>query len=134
MSECDLFIRPHLNKVGPDPQDDVQMIAHHGVAANVDREYRCERFKPFANPNLAVVMIFACDRIDTAKKGPADTPRDTMIHPDLVADNNVTTWAAVRNTDLKDFPAGGGCAMAASRARTVVGLARGERRSDDVCC
>ena len=56
-------------------QDNVQVIAHHGIAADIDRENRCKSLVSFADPFLARVVVVVGERIDTAENHPAHLPR-----------------------------------------------------------
>ena len=70
-------------------QDDVQVIAHHGIAADIDRENRCKQLESFADPLLAIVVVVLGEGIDTAEKRPAHAPRHAMIDTDLVGRHDV---------------------------------------------
>jgi hypothetical protein len=53
------LITPALCEVGPHAQIDVEMVAHHGIAANVDTEDSRELLEPQSNPLLAVIVVLS---------------------------------------------------------------------------
>ncbi len=56
-AECDLLVRPIPHEIRAGSQDNVQMIAHHGIAADIDRENRRKLLEAFANPLLAMLIV-----------------------------------------------------------------------------
>ena len=66
------------------PQNDVETIAHHGIAANVDTEDSRQLLEPQANPPLPVIVVLSGNRTVTAEKGPSYASNDAVVKADDV--------------------------------------------------
>ena len=76
--------RPFPCEMGPNAQDEMDMVAHDGIAADIDREDRSELLEPLADPFLAVLVITSGFDVEPTKERPANASRDAMIDPNLL--------------------------------------------------
>ena len=76
--------RPFPCEIGPNAQDEMDMVAHDGIAADIDREDRSELLEPLADPLLVVLVIMPGFDVEPTKERPANASRDAMIDPNLV--------------------------------------------------
>jgi hypothetical protein len=60
------------------------MVAHHGIAADVDTEDSRELLEPQANPLLAVIEVFSGHRILAAEERSPYASNDAMVEADAV--------------------------------------------------
>jgi hypothetical protein len=90
-AQRDFLIAPGLCEVGAYPQDDVEVVAHHGIAADVDTEDSRELLEPQANPLLTVIVILSGKRIVAAEERPAYASNDAVIKADAVIGHDLVT-------------------------------------------
>jgi hypothetical protein len=76
--------RPSPCEIGPNAQGEMDMVAHDGIAADIDRGDRGKLLEPLADPLLAVLVIMSGFDVEPTKERPANAPRDAMIDPNLV--------------------------------------------------
>jgi hypothetical protein len=60
------------------------MVAHHGIAANVDTEDSRELLEPQSNPLLAVIVVLSGNRIVAAEKRPPYASNDAVVEADAI--------------------------------------------------
>ena len=70
--------RPFPCEMGPNAQDEMDMVAHDGIAADIDREDRGKLLEPLADPFLAVLVIMPGFDVEPTKERPANASRDAM--------------------------------------------------------
>ena len=90
-AQRDFLIAPVLCEVRAHPQNDVEMVAHHGIAADVDTEDSRELLKPQANPLLAVIVVLSGNRIVAAEERPPYASNDAVIKADAVIGHDFAT-------------------------------------------
>jgi hypothetical protein len=74
-------VRPFPCEIGPNAQDEMDMVAHDGITADIDREDRGKLLEPLADPFLAVLIIMSGFDIEPTKERAANASRDAMIDP-----------------------------------------------------
>jgi hypothetical protein len=57
----------------------MQVVAHHGVRANVDRKDVAEDLQTLDYPRFAVIEVASSERIPAAKKCAAHAARDAVV-------------------------------------------------------
>ena len=67
----------------------MEMVAHHGIAADVDTEDSSELLKPQANPLFAVIVVFSGDRILAAEERSPCASNDAVVEGDAVIGDNL---------------------------------------------
>jgi hypothetical protein len=96
--------RPCACEIGPNAQDEIDMVAHDGIAADIDREDRGKLLEPLADPLLAVFVIMSGFDVEPTKERPANAPRDAMIDPNLVGRHDLTARVS-RHRDVTPLAA-----------------------------
>jgi hypothetical protein len=71
--------RPFPCEIGTNAQDEMDMVAHDSIAADIDREDRGKVLEPLADPLLAVLVIMPGFDVEPKKERPANASRDAMI-------------------------------------------------------
>jgi hypothetical protein len=67
----------------------MEMVAHHGIATNLDREEPCSLSQPIENPLLTVTKVLSGILVDATEEGPSNTSSDAVINADLVIDDDL---------------------------------------------
>ncbi|WP_145055902.1 hypothetical protein [Lignipirellula cremea] len=80
-----------VDHIWPGPQDDMQMVAHHGKAEHLDAELAGQKLHPPLNPRPPMVKILARHRILATKERPPHTAIDAMEHANRRLINHFTT-------------------------------------------
>jgi hypothetical protein len=68
--------RPFPCEIGTNAQDEMDMVAHDGITADIDREDRGKLLEPLADPFLAVLVIMPGFDVEPTKERPANASRD----------------------------------------------------------
>ena len=76
--------RPFPCEIGTNAQDEMDMVAHDGITADIDREDRGKVLEPLADPFLAMLVIMSGFDVEPTKERPANASRDAMIDTNLV--------------------------------------------------
>ncbi len=76
--------RPSPCEIGTNAQDEMDMVAHDGTTADIDREDRGKLLEPLADPFLAVLVIMSGFDVEPTKERPTNASRDAMIAPNLL--------------------------------------------------
>ena len=76
--------RPFPCEIGTNAQDEMDMVAHDGITADIDRADRGKLLEPLADPLLVVLVIMSGFDVEPTKERPANASRDAMIEPILV--------------------------------------------------
>ena len=84
LQKCQILKRPSPCEIGTNAQDEMDMVAHDGITADIDREDRGKLLEPLADPFLAVLVIMSGFDVEPTKERPANASRDAMIDPNLV--------------------------------------------------
>src|SRR5262249_58767881 len=71
----------------------MQMVAHHRVAADLDAEEPCQLAQPIKNPVLAVTVILPGIRVHAAEKSPSDASGDAVVNADPFFVNDLAARA-----------------------------------------
>ena len=79
----DVFVGPIPSDIGSNPEDQVIMVAHDGIIANIDSEDRREQSDPVMQPTLAMFISLIGFGIEAAEECSADASRYAMIEPDF---------------------------------------------------
>ena len=90
-AESHLVVSPGLHLIRPDARHDVQMVAHHGIAANLDATQGCELSQPLADPGLAMVEVPARREVYPTEERPSHAADDAVIDADLVVSHDFVT-------------------------------------------
>jgi hypothetical protein len=56
-AQRNLHVAPILDKIGAGGQNQMKVVIHHGIAADIDRENRCKLLEAKANPILSALSI-----------------------------------------------------------------------------
>ncbi len=91
-------------EIGTNAQDEMDMVAHDGIAAELDREDRSELLEPLADPFLAVLVIMSGFDVEPTKERPANASRDAMIDPNLVGRHDLSARVS-RHRDVTPLAA-----------------------------
>jgi hypothetical protein len=89
--------RPFPCEIGPNAQDEMDMVAPDGITADIDREDRGKLLEPPADPFLAVLVIMPGFDVEPTKERPANASRDAIIDPNLVGRHDLrsrVSWLA----------------------------------------
>jgi hypothetical protein len=87
-------IRPFPCEIGPNAQDEMDMVAHDGITADIDREDSSKLLEPLADPLLVVLVIMSGFDVEPTKERPANASRDAMIDPNLVGRHDLRARAS----------------------------------------
>jgi hypothetical protein len=68
--------RPFPCEIGPNAQDEMDMVAHDGTAADIDREDSSKLLAPLADPLLVVLVIMPGFDVEPTEERPANASRD----------------------------------------------------------
>jgi hypothetical protein len=68
---------------------EMEMFAHHGIAANFDAEQPCRLAQAIKNPIFAVAIVLPGERVRAAKEGPSDASGDAVINTDTVFNDDL---------------------------------------------
>jgi hypothetical protein len=99
-TQRNLLITPALCKVGTHAQNNVEMVAHHGIAADVDTEDGRELLEPQANPFFAVIVVFSGDRILAAEERPPYASNDAVVEADAVIGHDLVAGEGRHEQEL----------------------------------
>jgi len=65
------------------------MVAHHGIATDLDGEQPCSITQAIENPLFAVTIVLPGVRVDAAEEGPTDASGDAVINADRVFNDDL---------------------------------------------
>jgi hypothetical protein len=82
--------RPFPCEIGTNAQDEMDMVAHDGITADIDREDRSKLLERLADPFLAVLVIMPWFDVERTKERPANAARDAMIDANLVGRHDLS--------------------------------------------
>ena len=81
-SQGDLVGRPLLGDVRPIAEHEMEMVAHHGIATDLDGEEPRQLTQPIKNPLFAVSIVLPGVRVDATEEGPTDASGDGVSNAD----------------------------------------------------
>ena len=66
--KCQILKRPFPCEIGPNAQDEMDMVAHDGITADIDRADRGKLLEPLADPLLVVLVIMPGFDVEPTKE------------------------------------------------------------------
>ncbi|MCY2962791.1 MAG: hypothetical protein NT069_03920 [Planctomycetota bacterium] len=81
--ECNFFVTPHCDKIGPIANDHVKVIVHHRKPEKLAGHQPGEFRHPANSPFIAVIVRLSRVGITPHQTRPTDAPVDAVIDPDL---------------------------------------------------
>ena len=85
------MIGPGLCDVRPSPDDNMQVIAHNGIAEDFDGENPGEEFEAFSGPFFSMGVIFSCATILSAEMSSSDASIDSVKHLNFIVSEDFTS-------------------------------------------
>ena len=70
-------------------EHEMEMVAHHGIATNLDGKEPRKLAQPIENPLLTMTIVLPGILIDAAEEGPSHASSDAVINTNLVFNDDL---------------------------------------------
>jgi len=77
----------------------MEMVAHYGIATNLDGEEPCQLAQAIEYPLFAVTIVPPGVRVRAAEEGPTDASGDAVINADLIFNDDLASGVCRHRCD-----------------------------------